>query len=118
LLRDRGPGSLGPFALALGLAAGVLYAVDHWAGDVLLRFALAFGLLFLGASLPDRPDPVTRTLEPLLLGVYLLHPLVAYTVVDRFLPLEQSPVAGTAVTIALCMLATHLLRRTPARIVL
>lgn len=59
--------------VGLGLVA---HALDPRAGIHAFRFAGGLGLLVAASFLPNRPDRVTPKLVPLMLGVYVLHPVV------------------------------------------
>lgn len=63
-------------ALAFVPLAWVVARMDPPSADAARRYALAACALGAVLWLPDAPDVVTTFLTPLLLGVYILHPVV------------------------------------------
>jgi len=68
------------FVLFVGLAL-IGYALDARTGIYAFRFAGGLGLLVAATFLPNRSDELTAKLAPLMLGVYVLHPVIYLWVV-------------------------------------
>lgn len=86
-----------------------------------LRYALVVALLALGVAFPGRPDPITSRIEPLLLGMYLLHFLIYDRLILRVaerLPFQPSAALLTVSTLVVTALVVAALRKTPLRKVL
>lgn len=66
---------LGVVGLFCASASGTV-VLDGRAWPMALRFAGGVGLLVAAVLLPNRADRFTRRLTPLMLGVYILHPIV------------------------------------------
>lgn len=82
------------------------------------RFLGGLGLLVAATWLPDQKDPVTGRLVPLMLGVYVLHPLVHALFVGPALTrtgLEELAVLRAGATFAATMALVALLRTTRLR---
>jgi surface polysaccharide O-acyltransferase-like enzyme len=104
--------------LGLGLMA---WTLDERAGIYAFRFAGGLGLLVGATFLPNRPDRWTAKLTPLMLGVYILHPVVyLWLVKPAMCAVELNHVQWLRVVLAFpaTMLAVWLMRRTPLRRVL
>lgn len=99
----------------LAIAAAVAAQVAH--GDSWIPYGLAVPATFAAALAPTEVGPVARTLAPLTLGVYLVHPFVVGVirtsgVMARLgLPDETTFVWAFGVSLG----AVALLRRTPLR---
>ena len=86
-----------------------------------VRYAGGFGLLVLAACLPNVPDRLTRRLTPLMLGVYVLHPVVYLWVIKpalEGLSLGHVGALRVGLTFPATMLLVAALRRTRSRTVL
>ncbi|MEC7521265.1 MAG: acyltransferase family protein [Myxococcota bacterium] len=98
--------------VGLGLAA---WGVDERSGVYAFRHAGGFGLLALATLLPNRADPITKKLTPLMLGVYILHPAVyGWIVKPAMCAVEMNHVRWLRVALAFpaTMLVVWLLRKT------
>jgi surface polysaccharide O-acyltransferase-like enzyme len=98
--------------------AGLVALVDPLSGPYILRFAGGVGLLVAATWLPNRADPVTKRVAPLLLGVYVLHPgLYKLAIEPILIELGWAGVMPlrVAATCALCLAVVVVLRRTPLK---
>lgn len=99
----------------VGLA---VVAIEPGSRGFLLRTAGGLGLLVVGAWLPARSDGLTRRLAPLMLGVYILHPVVyQWGLKPLFLEAGVHSVRWlrVVVTFPVTMLLVAALRQTPLR---
>ncbi|MEQ9081522.1 MAG: acyltransferase family protein [Sandaracinaceae bacterium] len=93
----------------------IAWGVDEGSGVYAFRHAGGFGLLALATWLPNRADPYTRRLTPLMLGVYILHPAVYGWIVKPAMCLvEVNDVRWLRVALAFpaTMLLVWVLRKT------
>jgi surface polysaccharide O-acyltransferase-like enzyme len=123
LMRGRRELWLGAFALATVATLGLIVGKDapfEGPNFIAIRFTLSCALLALGGLLPGKPDAVTSRIEPLLLGIYMLHVLVYdYVVTKAFRALGYTePAVLLVVTFVLSGLLVVGLKRTPLRKVL
>lgn len=106
----------------LAMTAGYLtQRGDGEAACNVSRYGLALAALALGAVLPHVRDTWTPRLTPLLLGAYLIHPLVYQQTLMRLESggqLRAGSFVALAVTVPIALAATAALRRTPLRAVL
>ena len=112
LLGAFGVFALGAWALSLAMPETRVYG---------FRVAGGFGLLVLAACLPNVPDRLTRRLTPLMLGVYMLHPVVYLWLVSPLLTQASLGDVGplrVGLTFLLTLLLVAALRRTRLRSVL
>lgn len=85
------------------------------------RYAGGFGLLVLAAWLPNVPDRLTRRFTPLMLGVYVLHPVVYLWLIKPalcFVELGDVDALRVGLTFPVTMALVAALRRTGLRSVL
>lgn len=85
------------------------------------RYAIALSLVVAAMWLPNRPDPITRHITPLLLGVYILHMLIHRELVEPLIEMHGvafSPGQLITTVYVLTLGAVHLLRQTALRRVL
>jgi probable poly-beta-1,6-N-acetyl-D-glucosamine export protein len=83
--------------LCLGLGLGFGLGLVGWGvPEMVRRYAVSMALVGLAFVWPGAPDPVSQRLTPLLLGVYLVHPLIV-----RVYQALHLPVPPTAVFAAL-----------------
>lgn len=114
--------------LELSLVAGVFVvaalllgeALPH-SGEYTQRYAVALSLVTAAMWLPNRPDPLTRHITPLLLGVYILHMCIHRELVEPLIEThgfafsEEQLIATVYLS---TLIAVYLLRRTALRRVL
>lgn len=75
------------------------------------RYALSLIILYLLWMLPNFSDRFTTLIEPLLMGVFVLHGIIAYTIFFRFVPAGTLPGAvETTVVVALTAVVVAILR--------
>lgn len=118
LLRERAAAQLSLGSLALAAAALALCAFEPDAARHLSRFVLAFGLISAALWLPERKWAVGAAARPLLLGVYILHPVLYQYLLDAALwklGLGRAGWARVAAGVGASALCVWLLRRTPLR---
>ncbi|HJL20429.1 MAG TPA: acyltransferase [Sandaracinaceae bacterium LLY-WYZ-13_1] len=99
--------------LGLGLIA---WAMDPRAGLYAFRFAGGLGLLVVATFLPNRADRWTAHFTPLMLGVYILHPVVYLWLVKPLMcAVELNHVLWLRVVLAFpaTMLSVWALRKVP-----
>jgi surface polysaccharide O-acyltransferase-like enzyme len=85
------------------------------------RYVSAVLLIAVCSVLPNRPDPVSKLLSPLMLGIYVLHMFVYHRVIEPALDrLAFDPHGVARVFVTFCVTATivALCRCTPLRRVL
>jgi surface polysaccharide O-acyltransferase-like enzyme len=93
-------------------------AADGDAATFVLRYAGGLGLLVFGSWFPNKTDPVTRALAPLMLGVFMLHPVVYELAVKPLLlavDLGDAMVLRIALTFGVCVGLVALVRVSPLR---
>jgi len=85
------------------------------------RYVYALLLIFACEWLPNRPDPVSKTFCPLMLGIYVLHMSVYHRLIEPVLEglaLQPQPVTRVLVTFLATASCVALCRCTPLRRVL
>jgi surface polysaccharide O-acyltransferase-like enzyme len=93
-------------------------AADALAASFVLRYAGGLGLLVFATWFPNKTDPITRALAPLMLGVFMLHPIVYELVVKPLLlavDLGDSELLRIALTFGVTTGFVALVRATPLR---
>jgi surface polysaccharide O-acyltransferase-like enzyme len=116
--RERVAAQLALGSLTLVAAALVLWPFEPDAAHHLSRFVLAFSLISAALWLPDRKWALGAAARPLLLGVYILHPVLYQHVLDAAvwkLGLGRAGWARIAAGVGASALCVWLLRRTPLR---
>jgi surface polysaccharide O-acyltransferase-like enzyme len=91
---------------------------DDGASELAIRYTSTVALLALGAVLPGRADRWTKAIEPLLLGIYLVHfVLNEYGVRAAFarLGIETRPLLMLSCTLLLSGAIVWGIRQTPLR---
>lgn len=104
--------------VGLGLIA---WGLDERAGPYAFRYAGGLGLLVAATFSPNRTDRLTEVLTPLMLGVYILHPVVYLWVVKPsmcFIELNHVRWLRVLLAFPTTMFVVWLLRSTPLRRVL
>lgn len=94
----------------------IAWGLDERAGVYGFRFAGGLGLLVAATFLPNRPDRFTKKLTPLMLGVYVLHPVVYLWLVKpamNVVAINDVQWLRVALAFPLTMLVVWLLRKTP-----
>jgi len=108
-------------AAAFVLGALVLEGFLPQSSDNAERYAIALSLVTAAMWLPNRPDPFTRHITPLLLGVYILHMLVHRELIEPLIEthgLAFGRVELIAMVYVLTLATVYLLRQTALRRVL
>lgn len=105
--------NLGIYVLAyVVIVMGMVAAGLDGEGDG-RRYALALIVLYLLWLLPNFPDRITTVIEPLLMGVFVLHISMGFTVFFRFVPSGTLPgPVETTVVVVLTAVVVALLRTT------
>jgi hypothetical protein len=101
-----------------GALAGLVVLLTPHTGPFALRYVGGLGLLVVAIWIPNRTDPWSRRLTPLMLGVYVLHPAVWGVLVKPAVDavgLGHEKWLRVAITFPLTMLLVALLRRTWVR---
>ena len=110
-------GLVGTAALLTALCLGTAAATPRLAAH-LARFALAFLALGLASLLPDAADRFTPGVTPLLLGVYIVHPVIFEYVLNDILwrhGLGRSALARVGAGLVCSFALVALLRKSPLR---
>ena len=105
------------FVVFVGLAL-IAWGLDERAGIYGFRFAGGLGLLIAATFLPNRPDRLTNKLTPLMLGVYVLHPVVYLWLVKPAMNAASINQVGwlrVVLAFPLTMLVVWGLRKTPLK---
>lgn len=96
-----------------GLALLVGRSQHH---TTVLRYLMGLGTLLVLVLLPQWEDPITPRLQALLLGAYVLHPLIDEQIVDRILrnvlP-ERPPLLHLVAVVVLTLVWVAWMRRSP-----
>lgn len=105
------------YLLAALLVGGVTLILRRGEShETVLRYLMGLGALLVLVLLPQFEDPVTPKLQALLLGAYVLHPLIDEQLVVRvwraFTP-NGPPVLHVAIVVVLTLSAVALMRRSP-----
>ncbi len=102
--------------LLFSFVAAIMGLLSPTGGEYVLRFIGGFGLLALATWLPNRRDPYTRHVAPLMLGVYVWHPGIFAIFVEgplRTLGLADFSVLRVASGFLATMLLVWILRLVP-----
>jgi surface polysaccharide O-acyltransferase-like enzyme len=104
------------------VAAAVVVWLRRDAGEITAERYLGCIAVLMGLlALPERPDPLTPRLVPLLFGAYLIHPLVQMELVERLprsLAHLGSGVVALLIEVVVTLALAFLMRLTPLRRVL
>jgi len=109
------------FTAGFLLLCGALAAVDPDTLAQTRQYALSLVLLTEVLWLPDQQDPVNATVGPLLMGLYILHPLVNVQIIMRVVRISGWNLDGWPLLLlvsALTLGIVALVRRTPIKAVL
>jgi fucose 4-O-acetylase-like acetyltransferase len=95
----------------LGLGLGQEMGLLGWGvPELVRRYAVSMALVGLACVWPGVPDPVSQRLTPLLLGVYLVHPLIVRVYLSLHLPVLPTAVFAALVFSASALLVAALQR--------
>ncbi|MBX3247606.1 MAG: hypothetical protein KF901_10555 [Myxococcales bacterium] len=104
------------YVAAFGVGAASLQATGFATGDAAVRFGAAASVLVGLWLLPNRELPLVRRVEPLMLGIFLLHVTVGYVLLDHWIPHGTIPaVPYVALVVVLTGAGVWVMRRTPLR---
>jgi hypothetical protein len=99
----------------LGLELAFRMQARGWeVPEMVRRYALSMALVGLACLWPGAADPLSKRLTPLLLGVYLVHPLLLRAYLASHLPQPPLPLFA-ALLFCAAAAAVALLQRSPLR---
>lgn len=84
--------------------------------STVLRYLMGIGTLLVLVLLPQWEDPITPKLQALMLGAYVLHPLIDEQIVERILRSvlpDRPPALHLATVVVLTLFAVAWMRRSP-----
>ncbi len=101
-------------SLSVGGVALLIGRTSHH--TTVLRYLMGLGTLLVLVLLPQWEDPITPKLQSLMLGAYVLHPLIDEQIVDRLLRSalpERPPMLHLVAVVVLTLLAVAWMRKSP-----